>query len=201
MTFASRVIRGGLPVILLTASAALASCSTVTYGTGTGTTAQTVMDITRMFSLVNRREAIQYEPRPGLQTPDTIALPPPTPAGQTQATQPVQQPVAVADANGCVVGPGVGALPEAICAATPAAGIRTLTNACVWWGIDWAEMNAEERDAWGRLGWDATNWRSLDPELWPNSAGKFWDDLRRRERNAASDLGFNEAVWDSCYNV
>ena len=202
--------RTSLQVGLIAASAfALASCSTVTYGTGVGTTAQTVQDMTRMLTLFNPSERILYEERPGLETPQTTTLPPPIEGAPTQTDVAPRQ-VAVTVPTNCNVGPQLTTPPPGYCTPDPAApiagtntatGIRVLANPCQWWTLSWGEMGVDEREEWAKLGWDATNWASANTDLWPNSAGKLWDDLRLRERRGAEALGFTPATWDACYLV
>ena len=70
--------------VLLAACAAAAGCSQVTYGTGTGTTRQTVNDMFGIFRLNNDGECVLYLERPPLAMPPpgaTQTLPPP---GQVQ---------------------------------------------------------------------------------------------------------------------
>jgi hypothetical protein len=56
----------------------LASCSPVTYGTGTPTTRQTVEDFAGILAFGDRPEQIVYEERPDLVIPPTNELPAPT---------------------------------------------------------------------------------------------------------------------------
>ncbi len=72
------LIRGGLVVVL---GAALAGCGT-TYGTGVGTTAQTLQDMTNIINL-RQGPGIAYQPLPGVVVPPCVddgtpcTLPPP----------------------------------------------------------------------------------------------------------------------------
>jgi hypothetical protein len=75
------LIRGGLAVVL---AAGLAGCGT-TYGTGVGTTAQTLQDMTNLLNL-RSDDPINYQPLPGVVVPPCVndpvpcPLPPPAPA-------------------------------------------------------------------------------------------------------------------------
>lgn len=186
----------------------LASCSPVTYGTGVTTTEQTVQDMTRMLSIFNSNQAIAYEERPGLTTPQTNALPPPVEGGPAPAPAPRTVP-ATAPTN-CNIGPQETAPPPGYCNPDPdapaggintAAGVRVLANPCQWWALTWNGMGPDERAEWEKLGWDASNWASTNTDLWPNSAGKLWADLRLGERRGAQALGFTQSTWDACYVV
>ena len=66
--------RSGLVVVL---AAGLAGCGT-TYGTGVGTTAQTLQDMTNILNL-RQGEAIEYQPLPGVVVPPCVNDPTPCP--------------------------------------------------------------------------------------------------------------------------
>ncbi|MHA1560207.1 MAG: hypothetical protein ACTSWI_06000, partial [Alphaproteobacteria bacterium] len=207
MNIGRRVFRGVIQAGFIAGSvAALASCSTVTYGTGTGTTAQTVMDVTRMLNIFSRPDGIVYEARTGLVAPDTNALPPPAEAAETPVSPPPTQTVA-ATQSACNIGPGQTTPPPGYCTpdpnvpTAPQEGIRGLANPCQWWTLSWANMGPSEREQWSKLGWDESNWAAANTELWPASAGKLWGDLRIRDRRAAEALGFSQLTWDACYLV
>jgi hypothetical protein len=221
MIVSRRVVRGILPFSFAIACAsALAGCDTVTYGTGTGPLTQTVQDIAAPLNIFNLNpQGIDYtQPRPAeLATPTDATLPPPTEGGATN-TQPQQQPTTPQD-NLCGAGPLDPAPPAADCTPNPnapavaqqpggllggigaatATGIRALIDPCQWGLVAWSQMNRTEQDAWGRLGWDASNWGSTNTALWPASAGQLWGDLRLRERRAAESLGFTAETWNGCY--
>lgn len=191
--------------------AVLAGCSTVTYGTGVPTTAQTVRDVAGMLDVTPDVEIINYEQRPGLETPSSTTLPPPQEPVETAPTQPAAQP---ANTQTCAIAPGQVAPPPEYCTPDPDApavaandgvlgiagsdGIREPTNVCSWYTLSWAEMSAEEQAQWGRLGWNAGNWGSADPALRPASATAGWSDLSLRERGAARRLGFDQNSWGAC---
>ncbi len=208
MEFGRRSTRTMLKAVAVAAGVfALASCSPVTYGTGVSTTAQTVQDMTRILA-PNSNEPIAYVDRPGLQTPQTNTLPPPTEGGPAPA--PAQQLVATTGPTACDIGPQQTTPPPGYCNPDPnapvggvntVAGVRVLANPCQWWALTWNEMGPDERAEWEKLGWDATSWASTNPDLWPNSAGRLWDDLRLRERRGAEALGFTQSTWDACYAV
>lgn len=207
MSVGRRVLRGVIQAgFMAGAVAALASCSPVTYGTGTSTTAQTVQDVTRMLAIFSRPEGIAYEARPGIVTPDTNALPPPVEGAETPEPPPPAQTAAVAQ-TGCNIGPGQTTPPPGYCTPDPNVplalqeGVREFANPCQWWALTWAGMGASEQEHWSKLGWDASNWASANTELWPASAGKLWSNLRLRERRAAEALGFSQSTWDACYSV
>lgn len=207
MNVSRRVLRGVTQACLIAGSAAaLASCSPVTYGTGTSTTAQTVQDATRMLTIFSRPEGITYEARPEIVTPDTNVLPPPVEGVEEPAAPPPVQTAAVAQ-SACNIGPGQTTPPPGYCTpdpnvpAPPQAGIREFPDPCQWWTLRWGGMGPSEHEQWSRLGWDESNWASANTELWPASAGKLWGDLRLRERRAAEALGFSQATWDACYLV
>ena len=69
---------------------------------------------------------------------------------------------------------------------------------CQWWFYDWSSLSDGARQALGRLGWTEVNWRSPEPATWPATAGSTWDGLRSREQRAAEQLGYTQAIWDSC---
>ncbi len=213
----SRVVRGVLQIGVAAATlSVLASCSTVTYGTGVGTTAQTVQDLTGPLNILRRSDGINYaEPRPQeLNTNTNGTLPPPvttTDGGNTAAGPTVMTPTNTA----CGGDPGDPVPPSADCAPNPNApvvvqnagllgggandtGIRTLADPCQWWQVRWDQMTPDEQQALGRLGWTGSNWGTGDPTLLPDTVGKTWNDLSRRERRAAESLGFNETSWNSC---
>lgn len=83
---ARRLIRGG---VLVGAGIALASCSTTTYGTGVGPTAQTLQDIGNIVNFSQgeviiycARQPINQQPPPGAPLPPPIdpdTAPPPCP--------------------------------------------------------------------------------------------------------------------------
>ena len=78
---------------ILTFAAVLASCTPVTYGTGTSTTLQTVRDFTGIFVIGDpTRDPIDYtEPRPTtLATPPTNELPPPVAGNAAAPANPCQ---------------------------------------------------------------------------------------------------------------
>ena len=206
---------------------ALASCSPVTYGTGTGTTLQTVQDMTRMFSF-DRQQPIDYQARPGLAAPPTNTLLPPGereaaanwPQDNPQTVGPAGQErppnLTVEQQSNCAAALSLVTPPPGYCTPNPNApmataggglfggaegaevAVRTPADPCQWGQLSWAQMNSAEREAWGRLGWDASNWGSTDTALWPESVGTSWRDLRLRERRAAQTLGFSEANWNTC---
>jgi len=207
MNVRRRVLRGIIQAgFIVGSAAALASCSTVTYGTGTSTTAQTVQDVTRMLTIFSRPEGINYEARSGIVTPDTNVLPPPVEGVEAPATPPPVQTAAVTQ-SACNIGPGQTTPPPGYCTPDPTVptapqeGIREFSDACQWWTLAWAGMGASEQEQWSKLGWDESNWASANTELWPASAGKLWGDLRLRERRAAEALGFSQSTWDACYAV
>ncbi len=216
MIVSRRVVRGVLQFSFAAAAiSVLASCSSVTYGTGVGTTAQTFQDLTRPLNILNlqHQEGIDYAaPRPEeLTTPATANLPPPVAATQTTATNQAPPPVGE-QLNPCAIRPGDPAPPATDCtpnpnapavvqqggglfAGTPAGpGIRQLVDTCQWWQASWDQLNGPEQDAWGLLGWNATNWGTGTA----TTAGKSWRDLNGREKRAAESLGFDADIWNSC---
>ena len=73
----SNLFRGAV----IAGATAVAGCSSITYGTGTSTTTQTVADIVNIVDIVpSAKEPIDYRPRGNLVTPATADLPPPAPA-------------------------------------------------------------------------------------------------------------------------
>jgi hypothetical protein len=70
------------------AAISLAACSATTYGTGTSPGAQTLKDISGMAALTGqKKEKIDYEPRPSVVVPPTTAsLPPPTDGDEVLGT-------------------------------------------------------------------------------------------------------------------
>ena len=201
----------------------LASCSTVTYGTGTPTTAQTIQDLTRILNF-RGNDPINYQARPDLQTPAANTLLPPTGAGVVPgedgnlAAPPVN--LTQQQLTNCALAQGQLTPPPEYCTPNPnapamvvqnngllgggllgggdGAGVRDPIDPCQWWQLAWQEINSDEQEIWGRLGWDASNWGSVNSAIWPESAGKSWSDLRLRERRAASSLGFDEVNWNAC---
>lgn len=210
----SRVVRGVLHIgVAAIALSALASCSTITYGTGVGTTQQTLEDLTGPLNFLRRSEGINYAAqRPQqLNTNTNGTLPPPAaPANNGETTPPTQ----LAPTNtACGGGPGDPTPPNAACAPNPNApvvvqggplgggtdaGIRALADPCQWSQYAWAQLSTDEQAALGSLGWTASNWGTADPSLLPETIAKTWRDLSRRERRAAESLGFTEASWNGC---
>ena len=65
------------------AASTLAACGT-TYGTGVGTTVQTMQDMVNLIDL-RQDDPIVYQARPGLVAPPTYDLPPPVTCDATEA--------------------------------------------------------------------------------------------------------------------
>ena len=75
-------------LLLVTSAIVVAGCSRVTYGTGTGTTRQTVSDVLGIMRLGNDGECVLYHERPPL------VMPPPDAAYNLPPPGPVQDPAA-----------------------------------------------------------------------------------------------------------
>ena len=74
-----------LPVVAGAALAlTLASCSQTTYGTGTSAGLQTITDIAKAASLGDKKDPIDFTPRPPVVAPPTTASLPPPGSGTTQ---------------------------------------------------------------------------------------------------------------------
>jgi hypothetical protein len=69
------LIRGSLLVVL---ASSLAGCGT-TYGTGVGTTVQTLQDMTNVLNLRAGNDGIDYQPLPGVVVPPCVNDPNGTP--------------------------------------------------------------------------------------------------------------------------
>jgi hypothetical protein len=73
-----------LPVLAGAALAlALAACSQTTYGTGTSAGLQTITDIAKAASLGDKKDPIDFTPRPPVVAPPTTASLPPPGSGPT----------------------------------------------------------------------------------------------------------------------
>lgn len=46
------------------------------------------------------------------------------------------------------------------------------------------------------LGWDEAGWESVDPNDWPESENKSWDELTYEERMAAKDICYKQEMFD-----
>lgn len=211
MFFRSATAAGSLRISFVTGCVvALASCSTVTYGTGTPTATQTLRDIAGVVDIIPDPTVINYEQRNGIEMPASASLPPPQPAADPAP----QQPRAAPSANRCAIAPGQIAPPAEYCVANPNApevvaanglfanadtsGIREPANPCSWYTLSWAQMTADEQAEWAKLGWNVSNWGSADPALMPPSAIATWSDLTFAERRAARQLGFDDNSWGAC---
>jgi hypothetical protein len=62
---------------------------------------------------------------------------------------------------------------------------------------DWVSISSMKREKLVLLGWDLDGRRWRDGQI-PNSYGQPWSELTRRERDAASFLGYDVLTWDSC---
>lgn len=212
MTLGSVSVRTLTLSVLAVCGVVLASCSTVTYGTGTPTTAQTIRDVVGILDITPDREIIVYEERPDLQTPPTATLPPPQPADETApAPRPVLTPAQV---QSCAIAPGQIAPPPDYCIPNPNApavvadtglfgaadesGIRSPTNPCSWFQLSWGQLTPQEQGQWERLGWSATTFGAANAASWPATAYLSWGDLAFGERRAASRLGFDASSWGVC---
>src|ERR1043166_4844470 len=73
-----------LPVVAGAALAlTLASCSQTTYGTGTSAGLQTITDIAKAASLGDKKDPIDFTPRPPVVAPPATASLPPPGSGET----------------------------------------------------------------------------------------------------------------------
>jgi hypothetical protein len=99
-----------------------------------------------------------------------------------------------------LVTPPTNELPVPTDPATPQAQTAAAAPAdpCQWWFYDWSSLSDDAKQALGRLGWSEVNWRSPEPATWPATAASTWDGLRSRELRAAEQLGYTQAIWDSC---
>jgi hypothetical protein len=60
--------------------------------------------------------------------------------------------------------------------------------------FDWNDMTTQQRNLWGRLGWDANRWDNDKP---PATDTKDWALLTDVERNAALALGISPQDWST----
>ncbi len=212
MVFGSVSVRALRLGVLAVGVAVLAGCSTVTYGTGTPTTAQTLQDVAGIVDFTRDRDVIVYEERPGLQTPPDATLPPPQEAAETP---PPQQPVLTQEQRErCAIAPGQVAPPPDYCTPNPNApavtqetglfgnandgGIRSPINPCSWFQLTWGQLTPEEQGQWERLGWTPATFGAANAAAWPPAAYLPWRDLSFGERRAAGRLGFDESTWGAC---
>lgn len=64
-----------------------------------------------------------------------------------------------------------------------------------WNQFDWSALTPAEQDLWRTLGWDEDSWQGdADP---PPSEGADWSELSDSGREAATQLGYGEELWDT----
>lgn len=103
--------------------------------------------------------------------------------------------VAGAAASCTPAGTGSGAAVGAP-AANPLAGYAP-ANVCTWANVDWDEMPPAAQADWEALGWTQERWDYDIRDRKETAESKAWAELSGAEREAATQLGFTAATWDS----
>jgi len=81
-------------------------------------------------------------------------------------------------------------------ASNPLAGYAP-ANVCTWANVDWDEMPQAAQTDWETLGWTQEKWDYGSGDAKDTAESKSWKELNATEREAATQLGFTEASWDS----
>lgn len=72
--------------------------------------------------------------------------------------------------------------------------IRAINMNDYWKAFHWEDLSIQLQALWKQLGRNAKNWASKNN---PSSVNTLWGNLSGAEQNAASLLGFTEAIWNN----
>ena len=63
-----------------------------------------------------------------------------------------------------------------------------------WEDVSWEDLNSDEQELWGVLGWDADSWEEETDA--PESDDTDWAELSSEEQSALTKLGYTQESWD-----
>lgn len=65
-----------------------------------------------------------------------------------------------------------------------------------YYGVDYADLTAEEKALWAKLGWDEGAWSADTPEAYPETEWSKWTGLSNLQQDALRSLGYDQKTWD-----
>jgi hypothetical protein len=65
-----------------------------------------------------------------------------------------------------------------------------------YYGVDYADLTAEEKALWAKLGWNEGAWSADTPEAYPETEWSKWTGLSDLQQDALRSLGYDQKTWD-----